>query len=142
MKKKSHLGCSCQQKSIGKMKRRRISGASTKGLMNVLTNQILPVGAGYYLGNMLVDKFGDKLPVPGRYLKIGLGLFGALKGKGMVQAAAVGVAAAGVVELASDAISGPGVGLYPPGTPMYRIAGSETDELNDPVTEPVYANTL
>lgn len=132
MKKRKKIGCACQHSTIGKkrtMKKRRISGLNTKGIMNTVTNDLLPVAGGFVLANLLIDKFGDKLPFPARYLKLGAGIFLAGTQKGMLRGAGLGVAAAGAVEIVTDAISG--VGLLPPGGRSYYIAGTDESETPD-----------
>ncbi len=115
------------------MKRRSISGVSSKGIQNMVTQDLLPVAGGYVVGNMIVDKILEQVsPANAKYarwVKIGLGAFLGVSQKGMLSKVGLGVATAGVVEFAADAISG-GIGLLPAGRPAYYVAGT------DPITDP------
>jgi len=110
------------------MKRRRISGVSSKGLQNTLVNDVLPVAGGYVLGNMVLDKVLEKaspdMAKYGRWLKLGLGAFLASTQKGMVSRAGLGLAVAGVAEVAADSVSG--VNLLAPGRSSYFMSGQDT----------------
>lgn len=105
------------------MKRKRIGKFSQKNLTDMVTQDLLPVTAGYVGGNMLIAQFGDRLPVPGRWLKLGLGAVLGVTQRGILSRVGLGLAAAGAVELVSDAVNGPGMGLLPPGQPSYFLNG-------------------
>lgn len=105
--------------------RRRRSGVrglpSTSQLQNVLLNQVLPIGAGFYLSDKIVDMLPESVSKYSKYIKLGLGAVGAAMGKGMVQAFGYGVAGAGVAEIVNDAVGVQGVGSYLPGRPWTAV---------------------
>lgn len=119
---KKHVGCSCQNKING-MKRKNIGKISQKGVTQMITADLLPVVAGYVGGNMLVNQFANNLPIPGRWVKLGVGAILGVTQKGMLSRVGLGLATAGAVELVGDAINAPGMGLLPPGQPSYFLNG-------------------
>lgn len=113
------------------MKRRTITGVSQKGFQSMVTNDLLPVAAGYLGGNMVVDKLLEKVSPTaapyGRWVKIALGAFLGVSQKGFTSRLGLGLATAGVTELVGDAING-NIGLLPAGRPSYFVSGLDPME--------------
>jgi hypothetical protein len=113
------------KKKSKSMKRRRISGISKKGFGKMVTEDLLPITAGFVAGNFLPGLVLKNNPQYGNYLALGLG---ALLGtqKGMVAKLGLGMAVKGASGVVADLMDGSGVsgmGLLPPGVPSVRISG-------------------
>lgn len=116
------------------MKRKRIgkSGLNSKGITNMVTQDLLPVVGGYVVGDMLISKLGTNLPVAPRWIKLAGGAILGVTQKGMLSRVGLGLAASGAIELVSDAIKGPGVGLLNPGQSPYYLAGPDDGDGYEP----------
>lgn len=107
------------------MKRRRISGISKKGFGKMVTEDLLPITAGYVAGNFLPGLVLKNNPQYANYLALGLGAVLGTQ-KGMLAKLGLGMAvkgASGVVADLMDGSSVQGLGLLPPGVPSVRISG-------------------
>lgn len=116
-------------------RRRRISGLNTKGLMATAQNDILPIAGGYFAADFISTKVTNATYVKyKRWVHLLGGAIIAGTQKGIVQKLGIGIAANGVVETVSDAMAGRGLGLLPPGQPMYRLSGLEGGAPGVPAT--------
>jgi hypothetical protein len=128
----------CQQNSIGKMakkqkrrsyRRSRVSGLNTKGIMPALTQTVLPVSAGFFAGDFLINQINNPtLSKYGSYIKLGAGLLLAASGSGMGAKLGIGLAGSGVVGVAKDLMDGSSaVSALPfPVDPYNQVAGTDT----------------
>ena len=127
----------CQQNSIGKMakkqkrrysRRSRVSGLNTKGIMPALTQTVLPVSAGFFAGDFLLNQINNPmLSKYGSYIKLGAGLLLAASGSGMGAKLGIGLAGSGVVGVAKDLMDGSSVSALPfPVDPYNQVAGTDT----------------
>lgn len=127
----------CQQNSIGKMakkqkrrysRRSRVSGLNTKGIMPALTQTVLPVSAGFFAGDFLLNQINNPmLSKYGSYIKLGAGLLLAASGSGMGAKLGIGLAGSGVVGVAKDLMDGSSVSALPfPVDPYNTVAGTDT----------------
>ncbi len=122
--------CSKSMNGYGKktkktMKRRRISGINKKGIGKMLTEDLLPITAGYVAGNFLPTLVLKNNPQYANYLALGLGAVLGTQ-KGMLAKLGLGMAVKGASGVVADLMDGSGVsgmGLLPPGVPSVRISG-------------------
>jgi len=120
--------CKNCKSSVGKAKRRRrsrVGALNTKGLMPALTQQVLPVAAGYFAGDFLIEKLNNAtLSKYGSYAKLVGGLLLAVSGSGMASKLGIGLAGSGVVGVANDLMDGGVSGLPFPVDPYNQVAGN------------------
>ena len=108
------------------MKRRRISGINKKGIGKMLTEDLLPITAGFVAGNFLPTLVLKNNPQYANYLALGLGAVLGTQ-KGMLAKLGLGMAVKGASGVVADLMDGSGgvqgLGLLPPGVPSVRISG-------------------
>lgn len=127
-----------------KPQRRRRRGAirgafSQKGLTNMVTQDLVPVTAGYVLGQFLPGLLAKISPAAAKYshyISLGAGAVLGVTQKGAISRAGLGLAANGAVKLIGDLTDGMngGMGLLPPSSPSYRIAGRTLVDNDVPVS--------
>jgi len=124
--------CSKSMNGYGKnkkktMKRRRISGINQKGIGKMVTEDLLPITAGFVAGNFLPGLVLKNSPQYGNYLALGLGALLGASQKGMLAKVGLGMAVKGASGVVADLMDGSGsvqgLGLLPPGVPSVRISG-------------------
>lgn len=124
-----------RKKSKKTMKRRRISGISKKGISKLVTEDLLPVTAGYVAGKYIPGLILKNQPQYENYLALAAGaLLGATQ-KGMVAKLGLGMAVKGAAGVVGDLMDGSvnGLGLLPPGVPSVRISGYGDPVLDEPI---------
>lgn len=122
--------CSCMN---GMKKRNRMGALKTGGLVNIVTQEALPVAVGYLVGDLLTKNlsFLSSNPIMGNVIKIGAGVLLAGQGGGMMAGLGVGVAANGVVNFAKPVFKLDGMGLLPPGMPSRYLAGTPANVIEE-----------
>lgn len=116
-----------------KKRKNRMSGLKTGGLVNIVTNEALPVALGYLAADLLTKNlsFLSSNPTVGNAVKIGAGVLLAGQGGGMMAGLGVGIAANGVVSFAKPVFNLSGVGLLPPGMPSRYLSGIPNAEMQE-----------
>jgi len=123
--------CGCMN---GMKKRKSRMGAlKTGGLVNIVTQEALPVALGYLAADLLTKNlsFLSSNPTVGNAVKIGAGVLLAGQGGGMMAGLGVGIAANGVVSFAKPVFNLNGVGLLPPGMPSRYLSGIPNAEMQE-----------
>jgi hypothetical protein len=122
------------------MKRRKISGISKKGIGQMVTQDLLPVTAGYVAGNFLPGLILKNSPQYANYLALGLGALLGASQKGMLAKVGLGMAVKGAAGVVTDLMDGSnvnGLGLLPPGVPSVRISGYGDSAMMDETVESI-----
>ena len=92
----------------------------------MVTEDLLPITAGFVAGNFLPGLVLKNSPQYGNYLALGLGALLGASQKGMLAKVGLGMAVKGASGVVADLMDGSGVsgmGLLPPGVPSVRISG-------------------
>lgn len=124
------------------MKKRRISGVKGSSIQKMVTDDLLPV-AGGYIGATVVDtllgKIAPKATQYSQWAKLGLGAVLGVTQKGMLSKVGLGIAVAGVTDIAGDILKKDTVGLFPAGRPSYLVAGVADEATSDALKVAEYA---